>query len=58
VIDSLTPLQGEIQDKEGRWYSLGVRPYVTVDGKIDGASIVLLDIDKYKRERDKVPRKE
>jgi len=24
----------------------------------DGASIVLLDIDKYKRERDKVPRKE
>jgi two-component system CheB/CheR fusion protein len=52
VIDQLTPHQSEIQDKEGCWYSLRIRPYITIDGKIDGASIVLLDIDKYKQSED------
>jgi two-component system CheB/CheR fusion protein len=49
VIDSLTPHESEIQDREGHWYSLRVRPYVTLDNKIDGASIVLVDIDSVKR---------
>jgi two-component system CheB/CheR fusion protein len=35
--------------KDGRWYSLRVRPYVTLDSKIDGASIVLVDIDAVRR---------
>jgi len=54
VIDHLTPHESEIQDKDGRWYSLRIRPYVTLDGKIDGASLVLLDIDKY-RPKEKTP---
>jgi two-component system CheB/CheR fusion protein len=45
----LTPHESEIQDKEGHWYSLRIRPYVTLDNKIDGASVVLLDIDSIKR---------
>jgi two-component system CheB/CheR fusion protein len=45
VIDSLTPHEGAVQDNTGRWYSLRVRPYITVDNKIDGASVVLVDID-------------
>src|SRR5262249_39424140 len=45
VIDTLTPYEGEARDKSGRWHSLRIRPYVTMDSKIDGASIVLLDID-------------
>jgi two-component system CheB/CheR fusion protein len=49
VIDALTPAESEVQDKNGRWYSLRIRPYVTLDGKIDGASVVLLDIDKIKK---------
>jgi two-component system CheB/CheR fusion protein len=49
VIDSLTPQESEIRDRDGRWYSLRIRPYVTLDNKIDGASIVLLDIDTLKR---------
>lgn len=49
VIDSLTPYESEVQDQHGRWYALRVRPYVTIDGKIDGASIVLVDIDAIKR---------
>ena len=49
VIDSLTPYEGAAQDKAGHWYSLRVRPYVTMDNKIEGASIVLLDIDSIRR---------
>jgi two-component system CheB/CheR fusion protein len=50
VIDTLTPFEGEVQDSDGRWYLLRVRPYITLDNKIDGASVVLLDIDALKRE--------
>ena len=49
VIDTLTPHEGEIKDVTGRWYSLRVRPYVTLDNKIDGASLVLIDIAAYRR---------
>ncbi|MBN9121174.1 MAG: PAS domain-containing protein [Planctomycetes bacterium] len=49
VIDSLTAYEGEVQDQGGRWYSLRIRPYVTLDNKIDGASIVLVDIDAIRR---------
>jgi two-component system CheB/CheR fusion protein len=49
VIDSITPYEGEVQDQSGRWYSLRIRPYVTMESKIDGASIVLIDIDAIRR---------
>ncbi len=39
----------EIQDREGRWYSMRVRPYRTMDNKIDGAVVTLIDIDASKR---------
>ena len=45
VIDSLAPHESEVQDLAGRWYSLRIRPYVTLEKNIDGASIVLIDID-------------
>ena len=35
VIDSLTPLEREVQDLSGRWYSIRISPYVTLDSKID-----------------------
>jgi two-component system CheB/CheR fusion protein len=41
VIDSLTPLEREVRDHEGHWFSLRIRPYVTLDNIIDGASVVL-----------------
>ena len=49
VIDTLVPKEFEIQDKEGHWYSLQIRPYRTTDDKIDGAVIVLSDIDDAKK---------
>jgi two-component system CheB/CheR fusion protein len=55
VIDTLIPLEGEVKDLAGRWYSLRIRPYVTLDNKIDGASIVLVDIDSVRRHLGQTP---
>jgi two-component system CheB/CheR fusion protein len=49
VIHSITEREREVQDKDGRWYSMRVRPYLTLDNKIDGAVLVLVDIDALKR---------
>jgi two-component system CheB/CheR fusion protein len=49
VIDSLTHYEGQVRDRSGRWYSLRIRPYVTLDNKIDGASVVLVDVDSVHR---------
>ena len=38
----------EVRDKGGRWYSLRVRPYMTLDKKVNGAVLVLVDIDAQK----------
>jgi two-component system, sensor histidine kinase and response regulator len=37
-----------VRDKEGRWYLLRVRPYLALDNKIDGATLVLVDINALK----------
>jgi two-component system, chemotaxis family, CheB/CheR fusion protein len=49
VIETLTPKELEAQDKAGHWYSLQIRPYRTTDDKIDGAVVVLTDIDEAKQ---------
>ncbi len=49
VIDTLTPYEGDVQDLAGRWHSLRVRPYVTFDRKIEGASIVLVEFASNRR---------
>jgi two-component system CheB/CheR fusion protein len=51
VVDNLESKEMEVQDKEGRWYILRVRPYRTVDNKIEGAVLVLIDVDQFKRPR-------
>lgn len=48
VIDSGQESEHEVQARDGRWYSLRVSPYFTLDNKIDGAVIVLVDIDALK----------
>jgi two-component system CheB/CheR fusion protein len=49
VIMDLTPKEMEVQDRSGAWFSLRVRPYRTEDNKIDGAVMVLYDVDQLKR---------
>ena len=39
----------DIRDSHGRWYSLRILPSVGPDGKIDGAVLMLIDIDAAKR---------
>ncbi|HEX5283231.1 MAG TPA: CheR family methyltransferase [Bryocella sp.] len=46
VLETLGPRELEVQDKEGRWYLLRVRPYRTADNKIEGLVVVFLDIDQ------------
>jgi two-component system CheB/CheR fusion protein len=35
VIDSIRENEQEVQDRDGRWYSLRIRPYHTLDNKVD-----------------------
>ncbi|HYL99319.1 MAG TPA: CheR family methyltransferase, partial [Blastocatellia bacterium] len=51
VVDSLQPIEREIRDKDGRWYSMRIRPYRTSDNKIDGALVSFLDIDALRSSR-------
>jgi two-component system, chemotaxis family, CheB/CheR fusion protein len=53
VIDSARVRECEVRDRDGRWYLLRVRPYLSIDNKIDGAVFVLMEITDLKRaERD------
>src|SRR5438552_5914085 len=45
VIETLAMSERRITDREGREYSLRVRPYRTTENKIDGAVITLVDIN-------------
>lgn len=49
VIASGQECEREVRTAAGRWYSLRVRPYLTQDKKVDGAVLVLMDIDELKR---------
>jgi two-component system CheB/CheR fusion protein len=49
VVDTMSMREREVQDREGRWYSMRVRPYRTMDNKIDGAVVTFVDIDVSKR---------
>ena len=49
VIETLGTRERKVTDKEGRPYSLRVRPYCTTENKIDGAVITLVDINGGKK---------
>jgi two-component system, chemotaxis family, CheB/CheR fusion protein len=49
VINTLHFYAQEVQDQKGEWYDLRIRPYRTIDNRIDGAVVVLVDINVLKR---------
>jgi two-component system CheB/CheR fusion protein len=49
VIDNVRIKEVEVQDRSGCWYELVIRPYKTLDNKIDGAVLAMIDIDDLKR---------
>lgn len=48
VIATLREQEHEVRDRAGRWHSLRLRPYLTLDNRVDGAVLLLLDIDRIK----------
>ena len=52
VLAEFAPLRREIRSRDGRWYDLRLRPYRTVEEKIDGVVITFADIsDRLKAEQ-------
>jgi two-component system CheB/CheR fusion protein len=49
VIDTVSVREVETRDGAGRWHSLRVRPYKTIENRIDGAVVALVDIDALKK---------
>ncbi|HKQ73946.1 MAG TPA: chemotaxis protein CheB [Blastocatellia bacterium] len=49
VIDSVSSREVETRDGAGRWHLLRIRPYKTLENKIDGAVVALVDIDAFKQ---------
>jgi two-component system, chemotaxis family, CheB/CheR fusion protein len=41
--------ESDVQDREGRWYRMQIRPYRATDHKIDGAILSFLDIHALKQ---------
>ncbi|MFZ5448721.1 MAG: chemotaxis protein CheB [Thermodesulfobacteriota bacterium] len=48
AIDNLRIETREVQDNQGRWYQLQIRPYKTTENKIEGLVLTLADVDKLK----------
>jgi two-component system, chemotaxis family, CheB/CheR fusion protein len=49
VLETLGTKEMEVQDQQGRWHLMRVRPYRTAENKIDGLVLVLVDIDQIRR---------
>ena len=54
VIASGRPNEREVMDRDGKWWMLRVRPYLTAHNRIDGATLVAIDVDVVKRHHDLV----
>jgi two-component system, chemotaxis family, CheB/CheR fusion protein len=54
AIDGVQSKEAEVRDREGRWYSLRVLPYKTLENKIDGAVLVLVDVDVIKKSEQQI----
>ncbi|HVA45123.1 MAG TPA: chemotaxis protein CheB [Pirellulales bacterium] len=54
VIDTLEIKQREVADESGAWHKLYVRPYKTLDHKLGGVVLMLIDIDVLKRREQEI----
>ncbi len=48
AIDNISIKEREVQDRNGHWYSLRIRPYKTTDNRIEGAMLLFIDVSSYK----------
>jgi two-component system, chemotaxis family, CheB/CheR fusion protein len=54
TIETLAVTETEVRDDEGHWWSLTIRPYQTVDRKVDGAVLVFSDVHVSKQYRGQI----
>jgi two-component system CheB/CheR fusion protein len=43
VIREVQPRHSDVQDDEGRWFTLRITPYRTLDNRIDGVVLIAVD---------------
>lgn len=51
VLDTLIPKEHDVRTRAGRWFSLRIQPYRTIDNVIEGAVITFSDISDSMRTR-------
>jgi len=44
VLSDLAPVRREVRSRAGQWYDVRIRPYRTVDDKVDGVVMTFVDI--------------
>ena len=49
VLDTLVPIDVQVQTTDGAWFTMHIRPYRTLDNVIEGAVITFSDISELKR---------
>jgi two-component system, chemotaxis family, CheB/CheR fusion protein len=54
VIANLTPLRREVRSRKGQWYDVRMRPYRTMDDKIDGVVLTFVDVTERKQLEDRL----
>jgi two-component system CheB/CheR fusion protein len=52
VLDSLVPIETEVQITEGKWYIMRILPYRTLENVIEGAVITFVDITEIVQHRE------
>jgi two-component system, chemotaxis family, CheB/CheR fusion protein len=53
VMETLSIKEVELQDRQGHWFGLQIRPYETADNQITGAVMILFDINSTKLEAER-----
>jgi two-component system, chemotaxis family, CheB/CheR fusion protein len=54
VLADLVPVRREVRSRQGRWYDLRMRPYRTVEDKIDGVVITFVDVTERRSMEEKL----
>jgi two-component system, chemotaxis family, CheB/CheR fusion protein len=49
VLETLGTRELEVQDRDGKWNLLRIRPYRTAENKIDGLVVLLVDVDQLRK---------
>ncbi len=55
VLETLVPMETELQTKAGTWFLMRIRPYRTLENTIEGAVLTFLDITELRKAREARP---